>query len=530
MTRSSSGSRSTSAIKSYDAEVQELMWVRTRLICWLGLFIGASAIPLTLALDAASMAAKPEWFAPMTFTHGVSFAIGLALIPVLRERVNAAWLVVPLLALNLAIVLVRGALFRPDEAPFLGTAILLFLHAAFLPSYRSQIALSVISVVAALITPLLANALVPSVAAFWDGPDARGTFGFLLLDQASGTLYLAGLAVVASRTLYTLGRKAHRVKRLGSYHVEGKLGSGGMGDVYLARHAMIRRPTAVKVLRSNPDDLDALERFEREVQVSAALTHPNTVRVFDFGRAADGTFYYAMEYLLGLDLQQLIDRHGAVDPARCVFIVQQACGSLAEAHRAGVVHRDIKPSNILLTEQGGMLDFVKVVDFGLAKKVSTDGSEDDVGLTKVGALFGTPMCFAPEGLVGVEQLDARADIYSMGCVLYWMLTGEPVFPGMRAMDVIMDHVKKAPVPPIKRAIVVLPKSLSDIAMKCLEKDPRDRYQTFDELSEALEASGVSPPWTQERARAWWKIHPAEPPQLEATGEIEIQGRAARTAG
>ena len=187
--------------------------------------------------------------------------------------------------------------------------------------------------------------------------------------------------------------------------------------------------------------------------------------------------------------------------------------------------RGTTPDSFRVT--GGLHDFVKVLDFGLAKKVSVDG---DVGLTRAGSLFGTPTCFAPEGFVGVESLDGRADIYSMGCVLYWMLTGEPVFPGVRAMEVIMDHVKKVPVPPIDRAIVSVPRSLSDIAMTCLEKDPGHRFQTFDELAAALESAPVTPPWDRTRARAWWYAHPAEPPTLEDTDEFAIEGRAAATLG
>ncbi|MDH3732469.1 MAG: serine/threonine protein kinase [Gemmatimonadota bacterium] len=523
MTEHGGDSRTKSAIQSYDAELQELMWTRTRLICLIGVVVSAAAVPATLYLEGDPVAGPGTYRAWGLSLHAVSFLLGLVLIPVLRGRVSAAWLVVPLLGLNITTILARSALFQPDATPDLGMAILLFMHAAFLPSYRSQIALSVFAVVAAGLVPTVVTAIEPSVAAFWQSDAARTELGRHIPNQILGAVFLGGLSIVASRTLYTLGRSAHRVKRLGSYVVEGKIGSGGMGDVYLARHSMIRRPTAVKVLRSEPGDREALERFEREVQVSAALTHPNTVRVFDFGRAADGTFYYAMEYLLGLDLQQMIDRHGPVDPARTVFIMKQACASLAEAHRHGVVHRDIKPSNVFLTTQGGLHDFVKVLDFGLAKRVT--GS--DAGLTKAGAVFGTPACFAPEGLMGVEQLDSRADVYTLGCVLYWMLVGEPVFPGINAMEVIMDHVKKTPEPPQGRAIVNVPDSLARIALKCLEKDPRDRYQTCEELLAALDTAPVLPAWNLEKARAWWETHTVEPPALETTDELEIRGRVSR---
>jgi len=522
MTKTPAGSSRRSTLGSYAEEIRELLWTRTRLICLLGIGLSVLAVPLTLMVEGESLAAPATYRAPLIYAHFVLFSLGFALIPVLRNRVSAVWLVVPLLSLNLAASITRVSLFQPDQTADLGIAVMLFLHAAFLPSYTSQILLSIIAVLMALGIPVLTATLNPSVAAFWDGPVARGSLGTLLINQATGVVFLAIIATVASRTLYTLGRAAHRVKRLGSYVVEGKIGSGGMGDVYLARHAMIRRATAVKVLRHEAGESDALERFEREVQVSAALTHPNTVRVFDFGRTPDGTFYYAMEYLLGLDLQQMIDANGPVDPARCVFIVKQICGSLAEAHRHDVVHRDIKPSNVFLTEQGGLYDFVKVLDFGLAKKVSPG----DDGLTRAGALFGTPTCFAPEGMMGVESLDGRADIYAVGCVLYWMLVGEPVFPGTNAMEVIMDHVKKTPEPPGERALVNVPEALSDIAMKCLEKDPRDRFQTFDELAGALDNVDIVPEWDRTRAKAWWAVHPVEQPALEDTGELEIEGRVA----
>jgi serine/threonine-protein kinase len=250
----------------------------------------------------------------------------------------------------------------------------------------------------------------------------------------------------------------------------------------------------------------AVARFVREVRLSASLTHPNTITIFDFGRTAGDTFYYAMEYLEGLDLQRLVDRFGPMPADRVVYILSQICGSLAEAHARGIVHRDIKPSNIFITHRGGLYDFVKVLDFGLAREVK---GASDSGLTKTGMVFGTPRYIAPESVYGANKADARSDLYNLGGVAYWMLTGTHLFGGSSSLDLIIDHVKTIPQHPKEVSELPIPDELDALVMKCLEKDPADRFQTAEALKEALLAAPLPERWSQTRARDWWAPHAPE---------------------
>ena len=247
-----------------------------------------------------------------------------------------------------------------------------------------------------------------------------------------------------------------------------------------------------------------LGRFEREVQLSANLTHPNTITVYDFGRAADSdTFYYAMEYLEGLDLQRLVDRDGPMPPDRTCYILRQACGSLGEAHRAGILHRDIKPSNIFLTERGGLYDFVKVLDFGLAKDLGPVDQE----LTRAGQVFGTPLYIAPELARGKSSVEGSADIYSLGCVAFFMLTGSTPFEGGSPYDVVAKHLNEAPPSPSELAKQEIPPEFDAAILRCLAKKPEDRFPDMESFSDALAAIQFDPPWSSDRAREWWFEHP-----------------------
>ncbi len=277
-----------------------------------------------------------------------------------------------------------------------------------------------------------------------------------------------------------------------------------MGQVFKAQHALIRRPTAVKVMQASGEEGQAaLARFEREVQLSATLTHPNTITIYDFGRTPDNRFYYVMEYLEGLDLQKLVERFGPVRPARAVFILKQACSALAEAHDRGIVHRDIKPSNIFLTQRGGFFDYVKVLDFGLAKQVTAD---DATGITKAGIAVGTPRYISPEAIKGEEMLDGRSDLYCLGAVAYWMITGKPPFEAQSSVELLIEHVKATPLKPSEAVEAGVPPELDAIVMRCLEKQPDDRFQSAAELEYALGAFDLGEPWDFQRAREWWSLH------------------------
>jgi serine/threonine-protein kinase len=391
----------------------------------------------------------------------------------------------------------------PDEQVFYGAGLFLFLAAALLPwplSYQVTL-----GIVFSLLYPIAATAaafLVPEVTAFWATHDEG--LAQVALNQFLAVAIFAAVSVYVTRTLYSMRRELHVASRLGNYMIEGELGKGGMGKVYRAQHSMIRRPTAIKVMEAQAArSPEALARFEREVQLSATLSHPNTITIFDFGRSEDCTFYYVMEYLEGMDLQRLVEKYGPLPPERVAYILKQVCGSLAEAHSRGIIHRDLKPSNIFLTERGGLRDFVKVLDFGLAKQLRSEPG--DVQLTQVGSVFGTPLFMAPE-TAAEHHVDHRADQYSIGCVAYWMLTGRPPFEGTSPYDVIAKHLKLEPQAPSKYSETYIDKSFDDIVLKCLAKSAERRFASMSELKEALDALHFEHPWTGQRASDWWALH------------------------
>jgi serine/threonine-protein kinase len=293
-------------------------------------------------------------------------------------------------------------------------------------------------------------------------------------------------------------------RQLGQYTLEEKLGEGGMGVVYRARHAMLRRPTAVKLLKPERMGEAGLQRFEREVQLTAGLSHPNTVTVFDYGRTPDGVFYYAMEYLEGLGLDQLVAADGPQPPARTAHILRQVLEALAEAHGVGLVHRDVKPANVYLCRAGRMHDFAKVLDFGLVKRAGLAGG--DVKLTAANVATGTPAYMAPELALGDEEIDGRADLYAVGCLAYWLLTGSQVFDAPSPARVMFAHVRDTPPPPSTRAELEIPAALETLVMRCLAKDPADRPQTAEELADGLLAAVPGEAWTSDQAARWWRMH------------------------
>jgi serine/threonine-protein kinase len=324
-------------------------------------------------------------------------------------------------------------------------------------------------------------------------------------------LLVVGMAYVGARVVYQLGTEVKRARELGSYRLEKKLGEGGMGEVWRARHRMLARPAAIKLIRSSNGGGDhagvsdeAVRRFEREAQVIACLRSPHTVELFDFGRAADGAFYYVMELLDGLDADSLIRRFGPIPPERAIYLLRQICHSLSEAQSCGLVHRDIKPANIFLCRYGEEYDFVKVLDFGIVRTVKDPEDSSPVN-TRENAVNGTPAFIAPEQAMGAA-LDGRADIYATGCVAYWLLTGQFVFAAETPMGLLLKHAQAVPAPPSTRTSLAIPAALDDLVLACLAKDPADRPQSARELSCRLADVKGANDWTQERAREWWATH------------------------
>jgi len=310
------------------------------------------------------------------------------------------------------------------------------------------------------------------------------------------------IAVFGSHKIRELQQQAHEAQRLGQYRLKQILGFGGMGAVYLAEHVLLRRPCAVKLIR--PDqagDPRTLTRFEREVRATATLTHPNTVEIFDYGHAEDGTFYYVMEYLPGMNLEDLVERHGPMPAERAVHLLRQVCQALREAHGIGLIHRDIKPSNIFACERGKVYDVAKLLDFGLVKNFGLGG--DDARLTREGALTGSPAFVSPEQAAGRPQLDARSDIYNVGAVAYFLITGQLLFERQSALQMLHAHAYESPVP-IQRFQEAAPPDLQGVVLRCLEKDPNRRYQDAASLDKALATCTCAGGWTQDRAEEWWQ--------------------------
>jgi len=351
--------------------------------------------------------------------------------------------------------------------------------------------------------------------------------GLLYVAWTSLPNYLAAfLSVVPVKIIHGLGRHLKRARELGSYRLEEPLGKGGMGEVFRATHQMLARPAAVKLIRSeilgssSPAAARVIvERFRREAEAAASLRSPHTINLYDFGVAHDGTFFLVTELLDGLDLESLVERYGPVPPERVVHLLQQACASLEEAHVRGLVHRDIKPSNIFTCRMGLAVDFVKVLDFGLVKAVG-DESRDATMLTAPDVTTGTPAYIAPEVVRGDRVPDHRVDIYTLGCVAYWLLTGRLVFQAPNAVQLMYQHANTAPPPPSERSEFEISPALDNVILDCLAKFPEERPQSAAELSRRLALAVPAPVWTEELAHRWWDRHHPETAPAETGAEYD----------
>jgi len=353
-------------------------------------------------------------------------------------------------------------------------------------------------------------------------PAARSDWmnGAALIVFVSHYVFVVSSATLSAILSHLVWKAQQQTRKVGSYYLEERLGAGGMGEVWRAKHHLLARRAAIKLIR--PEGLGgdrrarqvALTRFEREAQATASLSSPNTIDLYDFGVSDTGAFYYVMELLTGRDMQSLVRDFGQQPPERVVYLLEQVCESLAEAHAAGLVHRDVKPSNIYVCRVGLHFDFVKVLDFGIAKD-HRPGSSQDTMLTKH-VIVGTPAYIAPEAILG-EDIDLRADIYALGCVAYFLVTGQLVFEADTSMKVLVQHVQDPPVPPSQRSEIEVPPDLDALILRCLEKDPKRRPQSAQELLRLVRACRVNAPWDSDRAREWWETHLPEMCVAQGTG-------------
>ena len=384
------------------------------------------------------------------------------------------------------------------QISWIGAVILMF--SAIVPNTRTKTLLA--GLFAASMNPV--GMLWARAQGLWDfGPASNA----LLMHYPD--YLLVGVAVVISHVVTTLGRQVAKAREMGSYQLGELLGRGGMGEVYKASHRMLARPAAIKLIRPEMlggDDpavaARAIARFRREAEAAAHLRSSHTVDLYDFGVTEDQTLYLVMELLDGMDLESLVRQHGPLPAARVIHVLRQVCDSLEEAHARGLVHRDIKPANIHLGRVGCREDFVKVLDLGLVKSTSL-GAEPSLA-TIEGVIMGTPAYMAPEMALG-EDVDARADLYALGCVAYYLLTGEQVFTGDTPLKVITQHLQAVPVPPSARTELPIPAALEHLVLACLAKKPQDRPQTARQLARSLDAiEGMT--WGDEEAGRWWSTH------------------------
>jgi serine/threonine protein kinase len=400
-----------------------------------------------------------------------------------------------------ALVTAEGALMADayicmiDLAPF---AMFLAIRAALIPSQPRRTA--ILTAVVAAVKIFMNSILVPTGdgGLAWRDAD-QGAFPWLPSTLIMMWVIAVLTCTVISWVVYGLRAEVREARRFGQYILERKVGEGAMGVVYRATHSMLRRPAAIKLLLKDRATENDLLRFEREVQLTSRLVHPNTISIFDYGRTAEGVFYYVMEYLDGMDLQRLVGQYGPVAPARTIHILAQISGALAEAHALGLIHRDIKPANIILTERPDEPDVVKVVDFGLVKKFGGDLAESTTD-----TMAGTPLYMAPEAISKPDTIDGRSDLYAVGAVAYFLLTGEHVFEAGSVLEVCSKHMLEKPIAPSERLGKPLPEDLEAIVLACLAKDRNDRPASAAVLRTKLLACADAASNDLAAARVWWE--------------------------
>ena len=392
------------------------------------------------------------------------------------------------------------------ESPAPAWMMLIFTYALFIPNTWQRAGMVIGTMALAPVGLMLASwGTNPHCAAVMTADSSILPELFLVMFMCGAT------AVMGVFTIGTLRTEAFKAQQMGQYHLRRQIGAGGMGEVYLAQHKLMKRPCAIKIIRPDKErDPNVLARFEREVHTTSKLSHWNNIDIYDYGHTDDGTFYYVMEFLPGLSFSELVKRFGALPPERVLYLMKQTCDALEEAHVLGLLHRDIKPANVFAAFRGGQYDVAKLLDFGLAKPIN---GGDDAKLTQDGTITGSPLYMSPEQASGDLEPDERSDIYSLGVLAYYMLTGEPPFNHSRPIKVIIAHAHEEPLPP-SRLNSAIPEDLEQVVMQCLAKDPKDRFQTAKQLAEAFEACESFGKWTREDAASWWTANEAVTPQTE----------------
>jgi len=381
--------------------------------------------------------------------------------------------------------------------------VLMTLYGMYIPNNARSAARMVLTM--ALVVPLVAIYLgeqtdIAEIMARYRSIEHVGANTILALIGAT-------LAIYGAHVLNGLRTELHEARKFGQYQLRQKIGAGGMGEVYLAEHELLKRPCAIKLIRPGADaNPVALARFEREVQSAARLSHPNTIEIYDYGHTEDGTFYYVMEYLPGLSLGELIPQFGPLPAGRLIYLMRQACAGLAEAHALGLIHRDLKPANLFVAHRGGEYDVAKVLDFGLVKNTQDAGARQ---LTADQTVSGTPSFMSPEQATGDRSLDLRADLYSLGAMCYYALTGHPPFQGESAMAIMISHARDPVVPPSQLRPEV-PHDLQAVVLRCLAKKPEDRYPDARTLAKALASCESAGDWDADKAEQWWTTKAREP--------------------
>ncbi len=472
-----------------------ILWARLNALIVLG--IGFLITVIRLSLGEVRVDHPPPWMQQLSLS-AIFLAAGFSLGPL---RLGARPLVFADYALNIAsgigfAWMVSRLMDVPSEARHfvfeLTVAHVLMLRAGLVPSSgRRTVWIGILTT---------APGVLLYISGHMSSGPAQASDVLEMMSRSAATVVASALA---SRRIFGLRKQVARSRQLGQYTLQEKVGRGGMGVVFKASHALLRRPTAIKLLLPSEIEESTLAQFEREAQLTSQLTHPSTIQIFDFGRNESGVLYYAMEYLEGLTLYELVQLTGLQPPGRSIALLVQVCGSLAEAHGVGLVHRDIKPANIMVCERGRVADVIKVLDFGLAK-VRGQHSQTLSGLS--GSIAGTPGFMSPESIVHPESVDARSDIYAVGAVAYFLLTGQELFGGRADFEVLLDQVNTEPVPiPVRRGAPIAA-DLERVIMSCLAKDPRQRPQNADELSERLLACSAARAWSPAQARAWWEAN------------------------